>query len=183
MVQQATQIAIKATQEEKREYLKNGLLNSFDSDLGYEIDSIFVNLVDELTVFHVKALKTIQEHKLYLGTVKDIQNLHQIFSTGEKYGTSKSHHFIPAINPPQVTQLMYVVNDLKNKNLLYVSDAFKDSNNDVHEVTLRATEDKISGWQKPYLKVSDLGEQFLKFIAKDEPEDREPTKEKAPLRI
>jgi hypothetical protein len=164
---QATNNWFKTHEEEKRRMLKNALLNSIESGFQYDIQKIFLNLIDELTVSHIQVLKTLDEHRLYLGTVKDVFGLHRILPQGDKYGTTKKRVFIPAINPIEITQLMYIVNDLKSKNLLYVSDGFKDNNNEVHEITLRAMEDGQSQG-KPFLKVSDLGSHFLKYIEDEE---------------
>jgi len=77
VVIEATQIAIKATKQEKREALKNAILNSaLPNSLEESLQKMFLSFIDTLTVWHLRLLDLfndppayIKKHNLQFGSI------------------------------------------------------------------------------------------------------------------
>jgi len=72
---QTSLIAIKTHQEEKRKFLRNAMLNiSQGFETNENMNSVFIQYVDELTTTHVRILKFLYEEKIKLKEMIDEHN-------------------------------------------------------------------------------------------------------------
>jgi len=63
----ATDIAIKTAESEKRKYLANAVYNSIKTPLDESIFMIYLDMLDEYTVWHIKILHYFSNPKAYKG--------------------------------------------------------------------------------------------------------------------
>lgn len=143
---QASLIAIKTRHEEKRKLLRNGILNisqGFNTSDDKEI--IYFQLIDELTLTHVKLLKFFNAPSKYeeVNGEKWTNNFKETFDINE-YLTDKF---------PKLNGYEQLCRDLHLKGLLHILH---------HE----ATHEENEMWRKPLLHswTSELGKEFLNFI-------------------
>lgn len=62
----ATEIAIKTAEKEKLEYLANAIRNSIEMDVNESILMIYIHMIDEYTVWHIKILDYFNNPKKYV---------------------------------------------------------------------------------------------------------------------
>lgn len=78
---QATEIAIKTSENEKREYLANAVFNSITCTFEESILMMFLNMIEKYTIWHLKILDffenpekfdNVNKNKYYMGSPKNV---------------------------------------------------------------------------------------------------------------
>lgn len=84
MIQHATQIALRTHQADKLEALRNAVVNTAQgSSLEDDLRSIFLNLIDSMTPWHIRLLKFWKDPQAYADT-SGIRYAHKIMTSGEE---------------------------------------------------------------------------------------------------
>jgi hypothetical protein len=138
----ATQTALKNHQKEKLEALKNAMLNvAVGTDLGEDLQMVFLRYIDELTHWHLRILGYFQDPEA-------VWRKHQERTPNLIIGSIKEGVFIeyPELNKDR-NLYQQLVSDLKARGLL---DAFEDG--------LMSPTGALAS------RTSDLGRRFISFI-------------------
>jgi hypothetical protein len=142
---EATIVAIKTHNQQKKELLKTAVVNSA---LGITIDDdsavLFVRYIDELTSRHILLLRQLHLHPESLKIVKGYEELYELFS--EEVGSTVSKD-----------AFKFLCEDLATRGLVRISQ-FIDDFNDIYEPGLLT--DGGSADQSR-IRVTDLGNDFL----------------------
>ena len=159
---QATQNAIKTHQEEKRRQLKNALMNSIDSPHKYDLRRAFINLIDELSPTHIKVLKLIYDHR---------ENRQIVFENKYSaiFNRLIAYYSYDPLNPePDFETFRLILTQLKDRQLIQISDDIADDEQQVRMQTTRVLETESGDDEHlPFFHVTNYGGNFLKFIESD----------------
>ena len=134
----ATEVAMKTASEEKIEYLANAVLNSVETQLEEEKMIIFLSLIDQYTVSHIKIL--------------------DYFNNPKKYGADASNYIMGSPKDILFQKLPELKTPLFNK-------MFKDLYQD-GKVTSDSLDCTMTGSGMVAKRTSALGDDFLNFIIK-----------------
>lgn len=134
----ATEVAMKTASDEKIEYLANAVLNSAEISLEEEKMIIFLSLLDQYTVSHIKIL--------------------DYFNNPKKYGADASNYMMGSPKDILFQKLPELNTPLFNK-------MFKDLYQD-GMVTSDSLNGTMTGSGMVAKRTSALGDEFLNFIIK-----------------
>lgn len=113
IITQATQAAIKTSKLEKREALKNAVLNAaIDESPDESLNHMFIRFVDEFTVWHLKAIQLVYAPEIVLKqTGKDVKDIRTYMFI------EMMLHVYPELKKKEGF-IEQVINDLHNKGLM-----------------------------------------------------------------
>lgn len=149
MVLQATQVALRTSQREKRDALKNAVMNAAQSDSPeVTLQQIFIHYVDTFTVWHIKLL--------------------ELFGDPPSWFMRNDRKF-PNMQMGGLSHILeYAYPDLKGKRELY-DQIWKDlyTRGLVSTDSLHIT---ISESGLKAKRLTEMGQQFMSFISESEPD-------------
>ena len=154
----ASIIAAKTHQIEKHKMLRNAIINGIAKEMKYDIEQVFLNFIDVLSLQHINLLMFLDHYKNYIRdhSLNSYGKLYRLLVEG--FGTFGGW---PIIAPMAVTTFRFLLIDLQAKGLIFISKDMGEVSGYVYEsVTL-------SGTGKPgksYIKISEFGAEFLAFI-------------------
>ena len=146
-VLQATQIAMRTTDKDKREALRNAILNAaLPSSLNESLQLIFLELIDQFTPWHLHLLKLLQNPASWVKPHDNDNNLYYIHGISEIL----ERDFPELKGKSDFYDLIW--GDLSQKRLVSI--------NNLHTVmTAKELQEK---------RTTNLGDQFLQFIENPE---------------
>ena len=140
----------------KHKKLKNGLINSISNGLTYDINQVFINFIDELTITHLTLLSLINEYEDQIINLNEYQQIYDILS-------SQVSKKVQVLKQMEITTFRFLLKDLESKGLLFISDDISEIENKVSESSFLLTEDSGNS-QLPFVRLTDFGSSFLTFI-------------------
>ena len=147
---QASTIAVRSHQREKINALKNVVMNSaLSSNIGEDLELIFVRFIDELTPTHLYLLKFFVDNEDEIKPLKSYPEVYRLLA-------SKDIKSIPQ------DEFKMLLGDLVTRGLIWISPDIDDFE-DIYQasvVLLEETRDDL-----PRLIVTDVAKKFLKFIS------------------
>jgi hypothetical protein len=164
IAQQSATIALKTHKDEKLNRLKRAILNSWDSAIEFDIKQIFMGFIDDLSETHIIVLDYLYEFAHLIVKMKSLQKLYNALSNGSLFPNA------PTVSLVDASYFRYILTDLKNKNLILLSDEFNLTiKDDVSQPTYRSVSNETENIARPFLKISPMGRQFIRFIS-DKPD-------------
>lgn len=145
--------------EEKRRALRNAVLNTASDPDGGDRAETFIRCVDELTPSHLVLLGTLDHHNQELAKVESLEGILSI--VGAALPTPLTDH----------DTFRSTCQDLQNAYLVRIApgvDTYSDLGMD------NVVSAGPSNYGKPNLRVTDLGRDFLRFIAEPQSMSNEP---------
>lgn len=146
---------IRNHEQEKFTQLKNTLINFENSPLKYDRKKGYVNLINELSVVHVKVLKFIYDNR----ENKDIMNQSNYSIIFNRF---ISTDLVETTFDMQTFQI--IVEELKNRHLLMVSTAMEMQHGAVSVFTPMLLDTGNADKNYPYIAITNYGIQFLDYI-------------------
>lgn len=149
---QATIIALKNHQQEKRKALSNALVSAADPENESE-DLLFqfIRYIDELSVTHIKILTGLEKHAGQLMKLDKLEQVYDRFQslTGQSIERSMFRAFVQDLN----SRLLIIIGDIE----------------DLPEYASKKSRLLLEGSKTRPLTVTSLGRTFLEFIRQGEP--------------
>lgn len=144
----AIPMAIRTHLEEKREYLRNAILNiALKNETDGILQTIFLNYIDEFTPSHVRVLS------FFAYPVEWWFKANKIPMPDPKYTVLHNAHFFAFPYEAQIGILDQIINTLRQRGLINVAIEF-------------------TNYGTASYKASHLGDRFLSFIKNPLPEDK-----------
>jgi len=140
------EVARRNHKEEKREFLKNAIINSVSYKSSTDLKELFIRYIDELNVDQLILLKNIAHNEQIIG----VPNSYKEFYDRYNEDITKT--------PYSTEVLTLFLNDLKSKGLIHIHPQYQNENYPSPQINVQ------SGPKKPNLFVSDLAKEFLSFI-------------------
>lgn len=147
LLKKSASTAAKTHQQEKHQLLKNALLNSFTSNLNFDLKFIFTQLIENLTVSHLFMLKLIDKH------LNEIKHISQFTKIKEIIKNDPMSERIPDYS------YHIILNDLERFNLIAVGAISYDVK--VSQTPVLSTG---GGSKLPHIVVTDFGKDFLEYV-------------------
>lgn len=147
-----TQVAIKTHQEEKIQYLRNALINSYLIDLEYDQKAAFIRILSQLTLTHLRILKFLNENEKMMWEA----DINIVFSYFQNFALTKE------IN--DIEMFRYFLEELDTYRLVRSSTAWLQ----VEKIQLASQNmigQKIDPSNKRHAAISKLGDTVLKLIS------------------
>jgi hypothetical protein len=143
----ATIVAIKTHNQQKKEMLKNAVVNSVtNTSINDDFAALFVRYIDELTISHISLLEKMHSSANELQKIEKFEELYEsLVSTKENKDTFK-----------------FLCEDLILRGLVRISQGILNPN-DLYE-TDGETFEKEGEDNRPKVKITELGNEFLKFV-------------------
>jgi hypothetical protein len=151
--------AFKTHISEKHKKLKNGLINSVDNGFTYDINQVFINFIDELTITHLTLLSLINQYEDRIINLDEYQQIYDIL-------ISQDSEKVQSIKQMEITMFRFLLKDLESKGLLFISSDISEIENKVSESSFLLTEDSGNS-QLPFIRVTNFGNSFLTFIEEE----------------
>lgn len=155
----ATIIAYKTHINEKYKKLKCALINSVDSILSYDIQQVYLQFIDDLTISHIGILRQIFNSD---SLIKGLNSYEKIYNKLKEAGMPSLPY-----STIELTTFRYMILDLEAKGLLYVSNELQEIENTTYHGSYLITEDSDSE-NSAFLNVTKFGKDFLLFIENEE---------------
>jgi hypothetical protein len=150
MVIQATVVVLRNHHKEKREALRNAIVNAALSEQdASDLHLAFVRFVDELSPTHVSLLKVIRAREQQIAPLKSYIEIYDLLSE-EVLGKVSTDVF------------KMLCLELEARGLIRISSGIEDFPG-MYEAEVIITEQTKD--DQPRLKISEIGHQFLKFIS------------------
>lgn len=137
---------------EKHKKLRNALINSIQNEFTYDIKQVYVNFINELTLTHIEVLKVVFEKPYSLVEAKSYQLIYDSLNQGKS----------EILTGMEISTFRFLLKDLESKGLLFISRELSDIENQVSKagyLLLGGSKEML-----PYVKVTDFGLNFLKFV-------------------
>jgi hypothetical protein len=154
-----TLVAIQTHQAEKRDLLKQCLMNCVLSDIDFDIKQLYISLVDRLTITQVVILKVVAE---YGDVTKNIAASEEFY---DKLIQNASFQYKEHLDKVNASQFTYLIKTLQDESLVDSKDGFLTVSHGLigqgRSFTLRKGE-KAEDF--PNITVTDFGREFLRFI-------------------
>lgn len=146
IIYRAINESLKVHENEKRQYLKNGVINTaMKININQEIQERFINILSQLTLSHIHLLSLFQN--LEVSTIDSYEGL---FKLCEKDFNGNRDEF------------RMFIQDLLSYGFINISKDVSDFD-DVVNTTLFAVLE--SNKEAPYIRITNIGENFLQYIA------------------
>ena len=142
------EVARRNHKEEKREYLKNAIINSVRYKSSTDLSQIFIRYIDELNVDQIQLLKNIADNPEIIGVPDSYKTFH-----------TRYNRDIAKISYPVDVLAMYL-NDLKSKGLIDINPGYQNINYSPLQLSVQ------HGARKPNMMILNLAHEFLDFILK-----------------
>jgi hypothetical protein len=144
---EATIVARKTHNQQKRNMLKNAVVNSVtNTSINDDFAALFVRYIDELTISHISLLEKMHSSANELQKIEKFEELYEsLVSTKENKDTFK-----------------FLCEDLILRGLVRISQGILNPN-DLYE-TDGETFEKEGEDNRPKVKITELGNEFLKFV-------------------
>tara|TARA_R110000824_G_scaffold83050_1_gene208170 strand:- start:809 stop:1534 length:726 start_codon:yes stop_codon:yes gene_type:complete len=150
--------AFKTHQIEKKEHLRNGLLNSIESENSYELNQQFINFIDVLSLLHINVLNHIHLCQSELNKINKISLYYDACKSGTLGG-----HVCSGISELEISVFRFLLKDLESKGLVMLSSDLTDLENKVFESTSLTTDD-VETVELPFIQITQFGIDFINFI-------------------
>lgn len=147
---QATVVVLRNHHQEKREALRNAIVNAVISTQGVsDLHLAFVRFVDELSPAHVRLLKTIKDREGEIAPLKSYADIYHLISK-DALGQTTPDHF-----------KMYCL-ELEARGLIRISPDIGDfpGIDEASAILLEQTRDDL-----PRIRISEVGANLLAFIS------------------
>ncbi|HAT7956458.1 TPA: hypothetical protein GJ770_03965 [Legionella pneumophila] len=142
--------AYKTEHVEKYEALKNVLINSvIELNVNEDMLIVFIDLVDRLTVSHLKILKFINDNPDNIIKATSYDSLFEAFTKYNQNRICERYEF------------NFLFKELERNGLIFISSDIKEFTG-INEPILLASESENTAF--PNLKINEIGLSFLKFI-------------------
>ncbi|QNE38606.1 hypothetical protein F1C16_03075 [Hymenobacter sp. NBH84] len=151
----ATQAALKTHFVEKRQMLKNAIVNFFSTKIRYDVATIYVDLIERLTPTHVAMLKFISENREEIGYTQSIDDAYQVFKD-----VLYSSDILLNIEKYEFRALFQA---LDQSGLILLSEGYLLPAEQVNSPSLMAYEDSGTSLL-PYALLTSFGIAFMSFI-------------------
>ena len=151
--------AFKTHISEKHKKLKNGLINSVGNGFTYDINQVFINFIDELTITHLTLLSLINQYEDRIINLDKYQQIYDIL-------ISQDSEKVQAFKQMEITMFRFLLKDLESKGLLFISSDIGEIENKVSESSFLLTEDSGNS-QLPFIRITNFGNSFLTFIEEE----------------
>ncbi len=149
---QTSQAAIKTHQLEKIKYLRNALENCYLSNLEYDVKDALVKILDFLSPSHILVLKFFTDR---METLRDERHFAQFYDSFKESVD---------INPITILEFVFYSKDLKNRDLLLISDSVSYPPG----IQVRSPEywgtNSGSNENESYVQVTEIGKLLIDFI-------------------
>ena len=155
MIIQTSIAAYKTHQEEKRKILLNALFNSTNHFGRYDINEMYVKLIDELSLLH---LITIQLLYLNYNKIKMIDDFETLYKELLKFDDM----LFLKNNGIDLLIANKIIKELESKGILLLSEGVLDIDNLVQDVTIRSS--GVNDNNLPRIIITNFGIEFIRFI-------------------
>jgi len=154
MIIQTSIAAYKTHQKEKRKMLLNALFNSTNHFGRYDINEMYVKIIDELSLSHLIILQLLSINYNDIKMIDDFEILYKELLVFDKLLFLKN-------NGIDLLLASKIIKELESKGLLLSSEGVFDINNLVHDVNVISSsgDDKL-----PKIIITDFGIGFIEFI-------------------
>jgi len=152
IVLQATYVAIRNHHEEKRRALASSIYNAGAAiDIETDLQLTFVRYIDELSPSHIVLLRAINDRYSEIAPLKSYENLYQLLRTN-------------LTNSPTHDVFKMMCLELQGRGLIRISQDIEEFSGiyEASALLLEQTRDDL-----PRVIISEVGQQFLKFISSD----------------
>jgi hypothetical protein len=137
--------------------LKNGVVNSLNSEITFDIKQVYLNFIDTLTLHHLEVLKFISEFEDRIKTVNEYQKIYDIMTQ------DTIDQDIPRLTKMEITTFRFLLKDLEAKGLVYISDDMGDIEHIVHgNSSISMNFEDME--ELPFIRITEFGGNFLKFV-------------------
>ena len=147
---QTTLIAIKSHQDEKLKILKNSLVNSYISNISFDIKASLINKLEKLSPSHLRILKFIESKSEFFYQTNDYKIVFEMF---------KQHHKQEKI---KLEDFVFLVDQLKEEGLIVGE--MKEINLEKTKRSISLVASPVENDYLPYLTINYLGRSILKLI-------------------
>ena len=153
----STIIAYRTHQKEKKEKLRNGLINSGEHQGRFELNEQYLNFINDLSLSHIGVLSFIKTNQ---------DKMHGINSVSKFYGVCADGSLgdvLVEIEGMEISAFRFLLKDLESKGLLMLSSDLIDLSGHVYEGSSLSLEQNET-MDLPFIRVTQFGIDFIDFI-------------------